>query len=301
MYSDMIDDDEDGYGGKKKKKGAPKSKRPKSDTEEEEEEILEEDWVDDGDETPEEDFADDVGIAAQRNAGQTRAEVVAAGGTKFVFKGLGGNANRRRAAAKRKRSDFIDFGDDEDDDDFNAYAVSEQSPPKKRVSKPRVKADSPQGELNSLLRPSLDAVINLPEFYLFRAKVDKQDLPDYYTVIKQPMYMDLIASRLRTYSYTSVAAYLADWNLIKTNCYTYNHITSPTLLPIVDDLVIRVHSYISSIGEDRIQLLESAVKQAAAEASSAPGAVTPVSTPTPASVNVKSNHADDHDPELDIM
>ena len=266
-FDAVVDEDK-----KKKKPAKSRSKKARSDSEEEEE-IIEDDWIeeeeDDGEETPEEDFADDVGIAAQR---KTQTPVISAGGTKLLINRLAPTTSRRRAAAKRKRADFMEFGDEDDnDDDFDFYSSREAAPsPRKRPAKSRVKADSPQGELNQLLRQSLDAVYTLPEFDLFRGKVDKVAVPDYYVIIKQPMYMDLIASRLRSFSYTSVASYIADWDLLRNNCYAYNQVTSPDLLPLVNDLYNRVSTRVSAIGDDRLRLLEDAVRISNASAPDTP-------------------------------
>jgi transcription initiation factor TFIID subunit 1 len=263
MYSEsLLDDDE--YTKKKKKKTASRGKKTKSDSEEEEE-ILEDDWIeeeeDDGDETPEEDFLEEeVGIAASRVA-RNRAPAVVATGTKLTIKGLSSGPPRRRAAAKRKRADFVDFDEDDEDEDFDVFSgFKDASPsPKKKPARQRIKPDSPQGELNTLLRGALDLVFTDPHFGVFKSKVDRVAVPDYYVVIKKPMYMDLISSRLRSFQYTSSQSFLADWDLLRANCRTYNRDSSPELLPVADDLYSRVASHVHSIGTDRLKLLEDAI------------------------------------------
>lgn len=287
--------DEDSGKRKTNAGGARKKKGKKQEESEDEEEIVEDDWIeeeeDDGEETPEEDFADDVGIAANR----ARGPVVMTEGTKLR---INVSNPRRRAATKRKRGDFVGFDEDEDDDEEFGFG-GDSAPRKRAPPKPRVKADSPQGELNTLLRSSLDAVYTLPLYEVFKSRVDKQLLPDYYIVIKVPMHMDLIASRLRSYSYTSVEKYLADWDLLRRNCHTYNHITSPSLLPLADELYRTVASTVESIGTDRLQLLEEAVRASLAADGGTPSTSVPV-TPAPNS-HMSPRMQVDHDYELDIM
>lgn len=280
--------------GGSRKKSAPKKKKRKEESDEEEE-IVEDDWIeeeeDDGEETPEEDFADDVGIAASR----ARAPVVMTEGTKLRFNVTGG---RRRAASKRKRGDFVGLDDEEDDDDFG-FGEETPAPRKRPTPKPRVKADSPQGELNSLLRNSLDVVYTLPTYEIFKSRVDRAIVPDYHTIIKNPMYMDLISSRLRSFSYTSVDKYLADWELLRQNCHTYNHATSPALLPLADDLYQTVASTVQSIGMDRLRLLEDAVRESNA------GHETPLSsapaTPAPHYMSPSRMSMDHYSGDLDVV
>ena len=267
-----TDDD----GGGRKKTASSKKKSKRKDESDEEEELVEDDWIeeeeDDGDETPEEDFADDVGIAANRQ----KPPVVMTEGTKLRFNVT---ANRRRSVSKRKRGEFVGLDEDDESEDYG-FGDEAPVPRKKAAPKPRIKADSPQGELNTLLRGSLDAVYTLPLYEVFKARVDRTVVPDYYTVIKSPMYMDLIASRLRSYSYTSVDKYLADWDLLRINCHTYNRDTSPTLLPLADELYQTVCSTVASIGMDRLRLLEDAVRESNPGAGETPMSSAPA-TPAP--------------------
>ena len=50
-------------------------------------------------------------------------------------------------------------------------------------------------------------------------------LPDYFDVIKEPMDMSLIKSKMDTGQYKSAKEILADFDLMFTNCYTYNRPT----------------------------------------------------------------------------
>lgn len=266
--------EEDGASARKKTASTSKKKKRKEDSDDEEE-IVEDDWIeeeeDDGDETPEEDFADDVGIAASR----TKGPVVMTDGTKLRFNV---NPTRRRSTTKRKRADFIGMDDDEESEEFG-FGDDAPVPRKKTAPKPRIKADSPQGELNTLLRSSLDAVYTLPHYEIFKGRVDRS-VPDYYTMIKTPMYMDLIATRLRTFSYTSADKYLADWDLLRRNCHTYNRESSPALLPLADELYRTVQSTVYSIGMDRLRLLEDAVREAGGGHGETPMSSAPA-TPAP--------------------
>ncbi|KAJ9604015.1 transcription initiation at TATA-containing promoter protein [Cladophialophora chaetospira] len=58
----------------------------------------------------------------------------------------------------------------------------------------------------------------------FTLPVDPVELkiPDYFAVIKTPMDLSTIERRLKSKAYKSISDFVADFNLIVTNCYEYN-------------------------------------------------------------------------------
>jgi len=87
--------------------------------------------------------------------------------------------------------------------------------------------------------PSLNAVVD-PELYValdrvlrelkaytpycipFLAKVNKKDVPDYYSIIKVPMDLGTMGKKLKQKEYSSKRQFFADLEQIYTNCYVYN-------------------------------------------------------------------------------
>ena len=56
----------------------------------------------------------------------------------------------------------------------------------------------------------------------FLEAVRKEDVPDYYNVIKDPMDLSKIKERLNSGMYRTKEIFLADINLMCDNCKTYN-------------------------------------------------------------------------------
>ncbi|XP_043656395.1 transcription initiation factor TFIID subunit 1 isoform X4 [Drosophila teissieri] len=62
----------------------------------------------------------------------------------------------------------------------------------------------------------------LPESWPFLKPVNKKQVKDYYTVIKRPMDLETIGKNIEAHRYHSRVEYLADIELIATNCEQYN-------------------------------------------------------------------------------
>ncbi|KAI5790658.1 hypothetical protein DFH27DRAFT_570801 [Peziza echinospora] len=56
----------------------------------------------------------------------------------------------------------------------------------------------------------------------FLNRVNKREVPDYFTVIKTPMDLGTVLKKLKQLAYKSKAEFVADLNLIWQNCFTYN-------------------------------------------------------------------------------
>ncbi|KAH8661457.1 hypothetical protein BGZ60DRAFT_381265 [Tricladium varicosporioides] len=87
----------------------------------------------------------------------------------------------------------------------------------------------------------------------FLTRVNKREAPDYYNIIKHPMDLGTMTKKLKTLTYKSKAEFVADLDLIWSNCLKYNaDIAHPLrrnansmrkeaekLVPLIPDLVIR--------------------------------------------------------------
>lgn len=76
--------------------------------------------------------------------------------------------------------------------------------------------------LTQLLRPLLAELIASPASWPFRNPVDPKDVPDYLSVIKQPMDLSTMDRKLAHGKYQNVAEFVQDFRLIVSNCKTYN-------------------------------------------------------------------------------
>ncbi|KAI5180789.1 hypothetical protein NEOKW01_1073 [Nematocida sp. AWRm80] len=56
----------------------------------------------------------------------------------------------------------------------------------------------------------------------FLEAVDANMVPNYYTLIKHPMDLSLMRKKLTTHQYNSVEEFLSDFDLMISNCYTFN-------------------------------------------------------------------------------
>ncbi|KZV82985.1 histone acetyltransferase, GCN5 superfamily, partial [Exidia glandulosa HHB12029] len=56
----------------------------------------------------------------------------------------------------------------------------------------------------------------------FAQPVNRDEVPDYYDVIKHPMDLSLVEHKLEHHRYTSLDSFVSDCNLIFSNCLTYN-------------------------------------------------------------------------------
>jgi chromatin structure-remodeling complex subunit RSC1/2 len=71
---------------------------------------------------------------------------------------------------------------------------------------------------------------------VFHRKVNKRMVPDYYDVIKEPMAMSMIKSKINTRDYKSFEEYVRDWALICHNAQVYN---APAAQAFKDALIIK--------------------------------------------------------------
>lgn len=63
---------------------------------------------------------------------------------------------------------------------------------------------------------------NMPESGAFKKPVNKKQYKDYYTVIRKPMDLETISKKVSAHKYHSRAEFIADVELIASNCEQYN-------------------------------------------------------------------------------
>ncbi|XP_055848385.1 transcription initiation factor TFIID subunit 1 isoform X1 [Episyrphus balteatus] len=83
--------------------------------------------------------------------------------------------------------------------------------------------DDDQVALSFIFEKLLNGKLKLmPESWPFLKPVNKKQVKDYYTVIKKPMDLETISKNVEAHRYHSRAEFIADVELIATNCEQYN-------------------------------------------------------------------------------
>ncbi|XP_016095717.1 ATPase family AAA domain-containing protein 2 isoform X1 [Sinocyclocheilus grahami] len=83
-------------------------------------------------------------------------------------------------------------------------------------------------ELRLFLRDVTNRLAQDKRFKAFTKSVDTEEVPDYTTVIKQPMDLSTVHSKIDLHKYETVAAYLQDVDLIWQNALEYNPDRDPS-------------------------------------------------------------------------
>lgn len=121
------------------------------------------------------------------------------------------------------------------------------------------------------LYPHLDAFLATMKAYTpyslpFLNKVNKRDVPDYYTIITKPMDFGTMSRKLRNLDYSSKDDFVADFEQIITNCFLYNEEGSiyrghaqrlkekaAPLVRTIPDIRIRLRSQVLQEEKDLLQ------------------------------------------------
>ncbi|KAI9067920.1 hypothetical protein FKP32DRAFT_1619507 [Trametes sanguinea] len=77
------------------------------------------------------------------------------------------------------------------------------------------------------LRFAFEKVISHDRQGYFKAPVNRNEVPDYYDIIKEPMCWDIIDQRLDSHEYLDLAEFKRDVELVVTNAMTYNQANTP--------------------------------------------------------------------------
>ncbi|XP_064556532.1 transcription initiation factor TFIID subunit 1 isoform X3 [Drosophila montana] len=97
------------------------------------------------------------------------------------------------------------------------------------------------------------------ESWPFHKPVNKKAIKDYYTVIKKPMDLETIGKNIENHTYHSRADYLADIELIATNCEQYNG-SEAQYTKFAKKMVEYAHSQLEEFAEHCAQLEENIMK-----------------------------------------
>uniref|UniRef100_A0A0C3SGF9 Bromo domain-containing protein n=1 Tax=Guillardia theta (strain CCMP2712) TaxID=905079 RepID=A0A0C3SGF9_GUITC len=80
----------------------------------------------------------------------------------------------------------------------------------------------PLSFLNSIFQTANEAMKSNPKSLPFRSPVDTKTNPNYRKVIKKPIDLNIIRTRIDESLYKSKDEYMADVDLMVENCKTYN-------------------------------------------------------------------------------
>ncbi|XP_032291385.1 transcription initiation factor TFIID subunit 1 isoform X3 [Drosophila virilis] len=97
------------------------------------------------------------------------------------------------------------------------------------------------------------------ESWPFHKPVNKKAIKDYYTVIKKPMDLETIGKNIENHTYHSRADYLADIELIATNCEQYNG-SEAQYTKFAKKMVEYAHSQLEEFADHCAQLEENIMK-----------------------------------------
>lgn len=87
----------------------------------------------------------------------------------------------------------------------------------------RQSAETPRrGRLYEMLRPLLNELQSHHAAWPFLKPVDAEEVPSYYTVITNPMDLSTMDAKLEGDKYGSLPEFIADFNLIISNCRIFN-------------------------------------------------------------------------------
>ena len=90
------------------------------------------------------------------------------------------------------------------------------------VPRPVKRRSSPICDLSAIFETVTNNLIAVPTAWPFCHPVSPHSFPDYSNVIKNPMWYEMIRDKCRSFSYRNRNEFVADIDLVKTNCISYN-------------------------------------------------------------------------------
>ena len=155
-----------------------------------------------------------------------------------------------RSHAKKKKV-VTEHGSDDDTDD----GAEVLQPTKRRTSR-----KSAVVLFNELLKKLLAKLIQRPgdEFWPFKSPVQKKDVPDYYSIIHQPMCFEDIQRKANNCEYKTIGRFFADVKQIETNCTTYNSGRNPDLVELGHKMMKEFETELANL-RDELDRLESEI------------------------------------------
>jgi hypothetical protein len=110
--------------------------------------------------------------------------------------------------------------------DMPSLPLAPPPPPRQlsttEVSRLEERRDETLRELRIFLRDCTNKLIADRKFKVFTKPVDPEEAPDYYQVVTNPMDLSIIMNKIDRCEYRTVKHWLADIDLITTNCVEYN-------------------------------------------------------------------------------
>ncbi|XP_062384695.1 ATPase family AAA domain-containing protein 2-like isoform X3 [Sardina pilchardus] len=104
--------------------------------------------------------------------------------------------------------------------------IAPPPPPRQMSEKERQRLEQQEEdtlrELRLFLRSVTDRLVQDRRFKAFAKPVDKEQVPDYHSVVKQPMDLSTALTKIDEQKYTTVREYLHDIDLIWNNALQYN-------------------------------------------------------------------------------
>ena len=116
---------------------------------------------------------------------------------------------------------------------------------------------NPVVTLSTILETILNEMRDMPNVQLFLQPVNPKLVPDYYNIIRHPMDLQTIRSKLRAHQYVSRESFLVDVNQIVSNCELYNgprHAMTAAAQRMMDRCLQRVAEK-----EEKLMRLEKAI------------------------------------------
>jgi len=123
-------------------------------------------------------------------------------------------ARREKKKAKKGPSKFASTA--YNDDDFESYK------PKTQGSTSRRRQQSGKGALNELFAAVIESCINFDRQKIFTQLVKKNDAPNYYDVIKNPICLHQMKAKAKRQDYVSQEELMRDFALMRENALFYN-------------------------------------------------------------------------------
>lgn len=115
----------------------------------------------------------------------------------------------------------------------------------------------PRASLSRLLARVVLSAMELREADQFCEPVDRNEYPDYYEMIWNPMDFTTLLSRVRRHMYGELSTFLKDLELISRNCHAYCDARFPTL-PVLADQVV-------GVAKETVKYLEPKIRKAEKE------------------------------------
>ncbi|KAI0630656.1 hypothetical protein C8Q77DRAFT_1063453 [Trametes polyzona] len=95
------------------------------------------------------------------------------------------------------------------------------------------------------LRFTFEKIISHDRQGYFKSPVNKNEVPDYYDIIKEPMCWDIIDQKLDSHEYLDLVEFKRDVELVIANAMTYNEVNTPYY-----KTASRIHGYLPHLLAD---------------------------------------------------